>query len=757
MTRFLPLVLAGASVAGVLSAQALPQHSTSDFLIPIHTADAAEGVPYGTWASGDTYKVSFHDGMTFVPYLGADYPQNQPLSWRTVSVTAGGQQLLTEGARPVRWQDGGFRYEYRFGAVTEAYDVLAEGLEQTFTVHRRPAAGDLVVTGVVDTQLTSTAIGAAHQALTFGDAANRPIVGYGEAFALDAAGDRIAITTSCEDGAIRLTVPGAWLANATFPVTIDPLLTRVSVSNDPAVVRWVDISCDMELFVPRFMFVYVRAASQYDDDVGAFLTNFDYTGSTTVYSDITTSWDSDGARCAYVAGANSWLMVFRRYYANNPLRLSRLYAHTHARSSTAFSTTLALLASPTGHNDWRCDVGGAGFGTQALVVFQRENNGISPYVGHWAQTATSEVRGAVVDVSGVYATWGAPFLITGNANVDVERPSVNKEAVGGTNSQWVVATQVYDQLLGWTVDMRRVASGGPLGATGTQMFPLMSGLDHAFGPVVEGRDGRYAVLATATDIATTPAKTGSVLGKQVWIQRFDWASGTSSPTLLPAVMLANAQDKRYEARGLGYDMDYRSHFGLSFAESGPGARDLHYRRVGYSGNVTEAGTLYPATTGLVYGGDCVFDNDSARFLFAYGYTTQVYGQTLEYTAAPPVSTVGSGCSSATIHWSGSRQIGSEFERVYVTGSSAAAGHFMMVSLVRANLSIVHPAVALGCRLLVDNQTGFLAVLGFQVASQPSWNFALPERVPPLTLYFQDWILDGGVLRSTQRLEVPIVK
>ena len=57
---------------------------------PIHTAaDDPDGGAYGTWAAGQDYKVSFHGAPTFVPYLGADYPHNQPLTWHLESVTAG--------------------------------------------------------------------------------------------------------------------------------------------------------------------------------------------------------------------------------------------------------------------------------------------------------------------------------------------------------------------------------------------------------------------------------------------------------------------------------------------------------------------------------------------------------------------------------------------------------------------------------------------------------------------------------------------
>ncbi|HEX5054276.1 MAG TPA: hypothetical protein VFZ65_21030, partial [Planctomycetota bacterium] len=48
-----------------------PGHRLPSLLTPIHTAAPDHGIEYGIWAAGDSYKVSFHDGMTFVPYLGS--------------------------------------------------------------------------------------------------------------------------------------------------------------------------------------------------------------------------------------------------------------------------------------------------------------------------------------------------------------------------------------------------------------------------------------------------------------------------------------------------------------------------------------------------------------------------------------------------------------------------------------------------------------------------------------------------------------
>ena len=48
-------------------------------------------------------------------------------------------------------------------------------------------------------------------------------------------------------------------------------------------------------------------------------------------------------------------------------------------------------------------------------------------------------------------------------------------------------------------------------------------------------------------------------------------------------------------------------------------------------------------------------------------------------------------------------------------------------------------------------------MSFQVGADTAWYFALPEWLPQMTLYFQDWMLDGSTFSSTRRLEVPVVK
>lgn len=121
--------------------------------MPIHAAPTSAvpiaGAP-GCQAFGASFKAAFHDGFVFDPVLGSDYPANLPWRWTTESVTAGEVVLLAAGAPPEHAHTD-WRYEYRWPDLTEAYEVRAEGVEQSFVFARAPRpAGDLVVRGRID-------------------------------------------------------------------------------------------------------------------------------------------------------------------------------------------------------------------------------------------------------------------------------------------------------------------------------------------------------------------------------------------------------------------------------------------------------------------------------------------------------------------------------------------------------------------------------------------------------------------------------
>ncbi|MCA8950374.1 MAG: hypothetical protein KDE27_12785 [Planctomycetes bacterium] len=776
---FVAALLAGASVLAGTPQQ--PDALLHGLRVPIHTAADDLGLPYGVWAAGADYKASFHGDVTFVPYLGGDYPENQPWSWRTTSVRVGERELLATAVRPSepqRWHDG-FRYEYRHAAFTEAYDVRAEGLEQTFVFDRLPvelraagplAAGDdLIIRGAVTSGLTTAETTLRHGALVFEDAFGRPITSYGAAFAVDAAGRRTPLATGYRDGAIELRVPASWLATAHFPIVVDPLLSVSAISFVTSPAENVDIARDDIATTDNVMVTLIRRSSASDGDVFAGLTDDGLGTMQIVFSDITTTWSSDDAACAFVAGTQRWAIVLQRYFGSTSPTQSRLRGHAHDSGNLTLSTGVASLITSATRNEWRPAVGGVAVsGNHALVAFQSEDNGS----GNFVNTSNSAVWGVRFDTSSGNGAFGAEFVIRTSTVQDHERPSVNKVAIGFPGPYgWVCMMQVYNPTIAgddWDLIGKYVNSNGTVTAGGFVPDIANANTHHQLGPIVEGSGERYAVLFTTENLSTTPFKTQLVSGRQVRIERFDWAPGASAPTAAadqPDVILASAAlNPVYEVACLGYDTVDESHFAAAWRTIAPASPTLRYARTGYDGGITEGpATLFDMPGQAPELPGCVFDDDHQTFLFAYGIDSgaalnALYGNVLVYASGPAPTIFAASCSGATIEWVGSQQIGSEFCGVQVTNNTGSIGHFLVASLGTSFLPVVDPAVMPGCTLLVQaSGPAYLATLPFQFGTVATWNLSLPSVLGPLTLHFQDWLFAGTQFTSSSRLTVPLLR
>lgn len=754
--------------------QALGQKMPS-LRTPIHSMAADLGIAYGTWAAGDTYKVSFHDGMTFVPYLGSGYPHNQPLSWRTSSARIGAVELVETSRATPSCSD--FRCEYDLGSIVEVYDVRADGLEQSFVLTHNPAAaGDLVIRGAITSALRTQDAAPAHQKLTFIDADGHAIVEYGVAQAFDAAGNRIDVLTGVRGSEITLTVPGAWLAKAAFPVTVDPVLTRVQVASwgtsGTGQPETVDIGRDDNATSMNILVAYTRSASATDDDLWGRLVNEDYSGTTQVFTDITTSWSTDWARCAYVGGSNKWVMVFRRHFPQTTV-LSQIRCHVHASGDTTLSTAYGSMAPPSQQNDWRPDVGGVdafAVGNNALVVFQREDN--APTTGNFSNTGTSSVYGSLLDTTTTNGTFGSAFVIDSGSNFDCERPSVNQVAEGGSSFSWIVADQRYDNGItndDWDVLCRRVDNTGSV-TTSIWFSPLAttSPATHQLGPVVEGQNGRYAVIFATADTTVINFKTGLITGYALYTERFDWANGAATYSASkPPVFLRSNTTRIWEATGIAADTNDDSHWAIGFRAVSPGSPTAYFGKIGYHGSPTEGpvGTVLYSTSGhTTTEVACTFNNDSNIFHYAYGVddgtaTQPIYGQTLEYNTVTGASTSGSSCSSETLSWIGNQQVGAEFNRLQYSGAPATAVHVPLLSLASIDVPVIHPAVSAGCRLLISTGSGYLGQLPLTIGASGSYTIPLPETLSSFTFYIQDWYLNPStnLFQSSVRLTIPVVK
>lgn len=746
------------------------QQQLPSFRTPIHTAPADSGTAYGTWAAADSYKASFHDGMTFIPYLGKDYPTTQSLGWTTTSVRLGTTELLNGSS--ARHQNTRWRYEYAFGAVTEAYDVCEEGLEQTFVLHQRPAGGDLVIRGAVSTELQSPAREAGHQSLVFSDAQGDAVIEYGSAIAFDANGARVLVTTEYDNGNITLTVPGNWIEQAALPITVDPLLQNALVTTGNGVVTDIDIGRDDEASLANVAITYVRAVSNTDSDLWVLLRNDDYSQApnTLIYSDITANWDTDQVSCAFVGGASRWAFVFRRYFPNGIPRSSRLRCHVHDSGDDTFQTNYGSLNPAVGINHWRPDVGGVrafASGNDAMIVFQQEDNNGSNFAG----TATSTVRGCLLDVTTPNGTFGTSFEIKPNPIHDNERPSINQVAEGGNSFSWVCVFQSYRNGFAnedWDLIGVRIGNDGTV-APGGWYSDLSSDPtpQHQLGPVVEGAFGRYAVVFASIDVASVPFKTGLITGNRVKVERFDWEHGADDPSGdKPDVPIAAGPLRIYEASGMSFDTDDKSHWACAYAWEYQGLSAARCAVIGFNGyssmpQTTE--TLYTSQDGPVLGPACVYNDDDDEFMFAYAVDglifDPVFGHTWTYATAPPTATTGVSCGNGSLSWLGSQQIGAEFSSVRISNAPQSAIHIMLAATATVDAPINHPIVFPGCRLFVmASGPGYLGSFPVAVGSDVTWQLPLPEHLTSQVLYFQDWYLDlNGLLYSTERLSVPIVR
>ena len=738
--------------AAVAPAQRLDGAGPARFgVTPIHTAADDLGLPYGIWAAGETYKASFHDGMTFVPYLGREYPHNQPWRWRTLSVTVGERELVTQEPALSHRET---RAEYDLGGVVEAYDVLAAGLEQTFVMRARPGPGDLVVRGRVISALVADARGESHAPLTFRDEAGSEILTYGAAVAVDARGARCRMTTGFAGGVVTLTLDGAWLANAVMPVVVDPLIGLSGSLGSPLDISDSDLVVEQESPQHRLWISWARWSSITDRDVELRRKPAGAGYSTSVYADITSSWSSQNARCAYSAAADHAVMVFERA-AYGPSGLTSVVRyHRHHRNDLNSNTSVTAVTT-TGISRFAA-VGGASSnagGPEMLVAWQEEG-------------AQSMIRGAIVDPAA--NSVGVPFVIAGGGAVlDCERPDVARQADGGAANEWLVTYQQRSTASAtalWFVYVRQVDAQGQV--HGSRRVDAAAG-DHRIAPSIAGGGGRYVVAFTAYPSGASPA---ADIGHELRTVRLDWdfVSHVGSEPW-PAALLRGANVMSYRVGGLSFDTATGSHWGLSWSDVQAGT--LRFSTLGYQGREIDEYEVWSPSGSppdSVFSGGCSFDPAAGNHWTCnvmnqgVAITNTVFLHYFQPAGLPPQSTAGTACSPATISWLGDAYVGNEFGAVNVFGAAVDSLHLVAAATAAAppqpldGLGLFAP----GCFLLIPpSGPGYLGVLGVGVGSNLDLPLPLPEFLPPATYYFQGFhTIGGGNLDfvATPRLAVPTV-
>ncbi|MBL8750339.1 MAG: hypothetical protein JNK78_14340 [Planctomycetes bacterium] len=741
----LSCVLAQTAPGGTLSSPASIRGTA-----PIHSGASDEGQPYGVWAVGRDYKVGFADGVQFVPYIGRTDGPAPSWRWRTKSARVGELELATAASR---FSHGEWRAEYDLGGVVEAYDVRPEGVEQTFVLRDRPrSTGDLVIRGAVDSVLRAQQ---SDGAWSFVDERGTERVRYGAATAVDAFGNRRAMSTTFVDGGLELRLDGAWLAGAAFPVVVDPLVAAVTVANGQPVGDVV-VAHD-PLGTKNLWFANVRWAGN-DADVLLYRSDEDGHNGVLVFSDVSASWSSIEPSLGVSRPGASTILAYTRHISSGDLRRVRL--HVHDRTDLGFEGTVYLMSAPGSRNQWRPTVGSELSPisySSVLLAYQVEGS------GSFVNGIASEIHGAVVSCNGTGSVT-AQFPIAAEAGVDFERPSLAKVAIGPTRV-WTIAYQRYSFAAGgfeWDVGTRRIDQSNIVGPE--YLVDAGNADVHEMAPRLAGIDDRFMVFATASDAADTVAKPGGTNGHRIRGTRVDWVGG--APTMPHgSLTLQSNSDARLELGGADLDWTTASHWALSFRSNA--TENVYLRVLGFTGAQLSSHDVDSPSTGLgtsKAGGVCFLGSEGS-FAVAYGIDDPGVGSDLRLRThefgAPNAYHFGFGCTTTAMNWTGSRWIGSEFSGLTFTNAPTDSVSFALVALAPAALQMYgFGGVHDGCWLYVPiSGPDFVMLTSAIVGANGFVQIPLPEWLESDLIYFQGVTLDGatGEFFTTNRLAVPTSK
>jgi hypothetical protein len=212
------------------------------------------------YAAGRSYKaIITREQFSYVPYFGAQAPQNYPLALSLTSVQMG--TVRAPLARATLRQNGNTVRVGR-GALEERYEFGPDRVEQKFVVDA-PFAGDLVITLRADTELQGERD---DRGLRFANTLGS--VGYTEAVLIDAVGNRLPMRTRLQEGAIKLHADAATVARAAFPITVDPVLTTWTAgTNTTEYYLTPDIAYSHQ--TRQYLVVWTRVYSATDTDLWA--------------------------------------------------------------------------------------------------------------------------------------------------------------------------------------------------------------------------------------------------------------------------------------------------------------------------------------------------------------------------------------------------------------------------------------------------------------------------------------------------------
>jgi len=250
------------------------------------------------------YRAGFEAGVFTLAPRGLDQETTErevsPFRFRLISVSRGGKEFLGDLEPEARSFENRAYFQYT-PDITEHYEVLNLGVEQSWEIAKIPGEGDLVLRGEVSGM---DLIGTDEAGLLF---APKEGIGlrYGTATVFDSAAKKapVAVHPAPSEGgiALEIIVPEDFLQDAHWPIVIDPIIkanfpvsTAMGPQENPAIAKsssnslivWEDsrsgskdiygarITAGGLILDPQGIPIATKLGTQQDPDVASDGTNF---------------------------------------------------------------------------------------------------------------------------------------------------------------------------------------------------------------------------------------------------------------------------------------------------------------------------------------------------------------------------------------------------------------------------------------------------------------------------------------------------
>lgn len=378
------------------------------------------------WAGGADWKARFDArGFEVHPFLGSDAPTNYPVRFELQRVAVDDVALPVMRAAPelstnlVQWQRG---------SLVESVALAGSSLEQSWRFDSLPARGALRLEIAWRSALQAVA---EPGGLRFEN--ERGGLRYVHAVAIDARGKRLELPIEIGTEVLSITVPKSFLAEAAFPLVVDPLISAFVIDTVTDSEGAPDLAWDESS--QQWLVVWARQFSAADMDLWAVRLDAAMSPVEPAFTVDFTSEYWNWPKVANQNAADNYLVVADVSIDGGPAEPHWIggrivQAGTGAPSGTAFAIERDGVVGLTGRN-FTPDVGGD------------PHRGTAYYTVVWTHETSAtnrDVHMKQVDGNGNLRS-GMPTVVDGSA-YDETAPSISKSNGDSRGDQsWAIAYQ----------------------------------------------------------------------------------------------------------------------------------------------------------------------------------------------------------------------------------------------------------------------------------------------------------------------------